>query len=360
MNAPHSSFDGLYIHYDKINEEELKKIGRHHRSHSNIILVTKLNKRTVVQDISSHFSKVLYEPITFSKVEKSFHYLIEHKVEKEGLVDKKLTLSKNSTKRDKTIFKGLHALVVEDNPINQKMIHHTLKNMGITSVCANHGQEGLEMYMKNSHMYDVVFMDIQMPVMNGLDATKAIIKYEEESNLQHTPIIAVTANALKGDRERFMAEGMDEYVSKPIDLEKFITALKIFFPIEPEVESVLKTKKDILLYKETTTEAKIISAILNKLEYSVDVVENIEELKKVIDIHSYKCILLDKVHSDTTHNRLTQQIKSKNIPSLLFVDSQEGAILSDKEDYTFVTNKLTDYGSIKEKVDHMIALDKVS
>ena len=360
INARISSFDGLYIHYDKINEEELRKIATYHGSHSNIILVTKLNKRTLVQDISTYFSKVLYEPITFTKVEKSFHYLIEHKMENNSLPDRKPTLTKKPNKDNKAMFNGLHALVVEDNPINQKMIHHTLKNMGISSVCANHGQEGLEMYMQNHRTYDVVFMDIQMPVMNGLDATKAIIKYEKGSNLQHTPIIAVTANALKGDREKFMAEGMDEYVSKPIDLEKFITALKIFFPIATEVESVCETKKDILLYKQTTTEAKIISAILNKLDYSVDVVENIEELKKVIDIYSYKCILLDKVHSDIAHSRLTQQIKSKNIPSLLFVDNKEVIISSDEENYTFVANKLTDYGSIKEKVDHMIALDKAS
>jgi len=360
MEASYSSFDALYIHYDKINKEELAKIVSHHASHSNIILVTKLNKRADVQSIAGYFSKVLYEPITFSKVEKSFDYLRNHQIEKKEPIKKVLKSTENPSENRPIMFEGLNALVVEDNPINQKMIYHTLKNMGITITCANNGQEGLHMYMENSN-YDVIFMDIQMPVMNGIEATKAIIKYEKESNLDHTPIIAVTANALKGDRERFISEGMDEYVSKPIDLEKFIMVLKIFFPVSNIVGSLsTNSKKDILLYKQTTTEAKIISAILNKLDYSVDVVENIEELKKVIDIHSYKCILLDKVYNSTTHSNLTQQIKSKNIPTLLFIDSKTVIIPSDEENYTFVTNKLTDYSSIKEKVDYMIALDKAS
>ena len=209
--------------------------------------------------------------------------------------------------------------------------------------------------------YDVIFMDIQMPIMNGIEATHEIIKYEESNNLSHTPIIAVTANALKGDREKFMAEGMDEYVSKPINLDRFIEALEKFFPME-NIESKVPSNntKDILLYKETTMEAKIISAILNKLDYSVDVVENIDELKRVMDIESYKCILLDRVRSDTTHKSLTEYLKSTDIPRLLFTDKKLTITPSDKENYTFITDKLADYISIKEKVDKMIGLDEVS
>jgi len=281
-------------------------------------------------------------------VEKSFKALVQTKKDQRSLLAQ-------GKENDVTLFSNIHALVVEDNPINQKMIKHTLKNLGITSECANNGKEGLDMYM-NSSDYNVVFMDIQMPIMNGVEATKQILEYEATHHLAHTPIIAVTANALKGDRERFLSVGMDEYVSKPIDLEKFITALKVFFIENGELKMHVKKSrnKDILLYKETSTEAKIISAILKKLDYSVDVVENIEELKKVIDIHSYKCVLLDRVHSERTHSYLTQQIKAKNIPSLLFTDAKSLTMLSDKENYTFVTDKLTDYSSIKEKVDKML------
>jgi len=78
-------------------------------------------------------------------------------------------------------FANTKALIVEDNPINQKMIKYTLKNIGIDCDIANNGQIGVDMYLKGN--YDIVFMDIQMPIMNGIEATKAILKYEKEKNL---------------------------------------------------------------------------------------------------------------------------------------------------------------------------------
>ncbi len=348
-----TDIDVLYIHDDKINRDELHKIVEYYKSSTNIMFVTTLNRRNEVQVISDKFSHVIYEPITFSKVEKSFNY-VSHKQKKKPLgIPKK---EKNSYKQ----FSNLHALVVEDNPINQKMIQHTLKNMGITSDCANNGEEGLNRYISNSQ-YDVIFMDIQMPVMNGIEAAQEIINYEKSKNITHTPIIAVTANALKGDREKFMAEGMDEYVSKPINLERFIESLEKFFPLKSIKSKVPSNNtKDILLYKETTMEAKIISAILNKLDYSVDVVENIDELKRVMDVESYKCVLLDRVRSDSSHKSLTEYLKETNTPSLLFTDAKFNVTPSDKENYTFITDKLADYISIKEKVDKMIGVAQAS
>ena len=339
-----SLFDVIFIHYDKIDRDELKRITEHHKNHQ-IVLVTKLNKRDKIMDISSKFSHILYEPITFSKVEKSLEVL--ERGDEVNLPEKR--------KNNGYQFNNLQALVVEDNPINQKMIQHTLKNIGIHSQIAENGEVGLQMRIENQ--YDVVFMDIQMPVMNGVDATKAILKYEKEHNLKHVPIIAVTANALKGDRERFLAEGMDEYISKPINLKKFIKVLKQFFPT---TNLIKEDSKDILLYKETATEAKIIGAILEKLGYSVDVAENIEELKKVMDIHSYKSILLDRVQNDTIHNNLTEKIKLKKIPSLLFVDGNINVVLSDAEAYTHVSDKVTDFNRIKSTVDDMMGVGEAS
>lgn len=360
LEASFTTFNALYIHYDKIDKSELEEIVKHHKSHSNIILVTKLNKRERVQDIAKNFAQVLYEPITFSKVEKSFNYLIQHADEKAVQVTQEREVIRQK-ENSMELFSDIHALVVEDNPINQKMIQHTLKNLGITTECAENGKEGFEMYMQHHQRYDVIFMDIQMPVMNGIESTKAILAFEERKGLTHKPIIAVTANALKGDREHFMSEGLDEYVSKPIDLQKFIDVLKMFFkesesaPVLPEV-----SQTDILLYKETAMEAKIIAAILHRLDYSVDVVENIDELKRVMDVNSYKCILLDRVHSEIEHLNITQHIKASKIPSLLFVDTQRVVVPSDKEHFTFILDKVTDYESIKTKVDYMISQAKAS
>lgn len=342
INLPCNQMDVLFIHYNKIEKEELEKIVKSYGRESKIVLVTKLNKRDEVQKLEINFAQVLYEPITFSKVEKSFKSLLK---------------KQNDTKENREklyMFNNIHALVVEDNPINQKMIQHTLKNIGITVDTANNGKEGVEMYQQ--HHYDVVFMDIQMPIMNGIEATKAIIQYEKEQGMEHTPIIAVTANALKGDRERFMGEGMDEYISKPINLEKFLTALKLFFPKQESTK--LKTNReslqDILLYKQTAMEAKIISAMLNKLGYSVDVVETIEALEKSIEENRYRCILLDKVNSESIHQKIGQKLHTLNIPMLLFVDDKSVVLPSDKENYSYIADKLIDFQQLKKQVNIMI------
>jgi len=244
-------------------------------------------------------------------------------------------------------FEKINALVVEDNSINRKMMQLSLKTIGISSDMAENGQVGYEMRMKNS--YHIIFMDIQMPIMDGVEATKAILEYEERENQPHVPIVAVTANALVGDREQFIGEGLDEYISKPIDLERFKVIIKKFFPKIQSTE-----KNDILLYKQTPIEAKIIEAILKKLGYSTCVAKNIDDFKKKMDSNLHYSILLDRVKSDTMHESITQKIKSKNIPALLFIDNNIKIVSSDKETYTYVTDKVTDFHRIKEKVDNMM------
>lgn len=195
-----------------------------------------------------------------------------------------------------------------------------------------------------------------MPVMNGVDATKAIIKYEKKNHLTHTPIVAVTTNALKGDRERYLAEGMDEYIAKPIDLNKFITVLKQFYSTK-QIEHLSNrgSEKDILLYKQTPTESKIIGTILNKLGYSVDIAKNIDEFKSMIDRNRYKSLLLDKLDNQIKHSSITERIKSRNIPSLLFIDKNEDIVSNDKDTYTHIIDKASDFIYIKDKVDNMMS-----
>jgi len=113
-------------------------------------------------------------------------------------------------------FSKLKALVVEDNKANQTFMDVLLKNMGIEFDIANDGIEAIEKY--KSKKYDFILMDENMPNMNGIEATKQILKYEQENNLKHTPIIALTANAMEGDKERFIKAGMDYYLSKPLNL----------------------------------------------------------------------------------------------------------------------------------------------
>jgi len=106
-------------------------------------------------------------------------------------------------------------LLVEDNLFNQKVAIGMFKNIGITPDIANNGQEAVDMLSR--HYYDAIFMDCQMPVMDGYQATLAIRRME--ANSRHTPIIAMTANAMEGDRERCLAASMDDYFSKPFQLD---------------------------------------------------------------------------------------------------------------------------------------------
>ncbi|MCK4441724.1 MAG: response regulator, partial [Sulfurovaceae bacterium] len=285
------------------------------------------------------FSQIIYKSISYSKIENSIEILSENK---KDIVD------------DTYHFYGLKALVIEDNPINAKMIIHILKNIGIDSDIAKNGKEGVEMY-KNKR-YNIVFMDIQMPIMNGVDATKAIIKYELKNKLSHTPIIAVTTNTLKGDRERYLEIGMDEYIAKPLDLNKFITVLKQFYSSNEDKLTKDSNKKDILLYKQTPIESKIIGTILQKLGYSVDIAKNINEFTNMINNYKYKSLILDKSGSKSTQKEVSKRIKDKGVPSLLFIDKNEKIISSDMDIYTHIIDKSSDFTCIKDRLDTMMKL----
>jgi two-component system, sensor histidine kinase and response regulator len=111
---------------------------------------------------------------------------------------------------------GLQILLVEDNRVNQLVATGMLGKMGHSSVVAGNGLIALSLLAK--HNFDLVLMDVQMPEMDGLTATQKI-RHSERSTSRHLPIIAMTAHAMKGDRERCMEAGMDGYVSKPINGE---------------------------------------------------------------------------------------------------------------------------------------------
>jgi PAS domain S-box-containing protein len=116
----------------------------------------------------------------------------------------------------------LRILLAEDNPVNQKLAVHMLEKHAYTVVVANNGKEVLELLAQQS--FDLILMDVQMPEMCGFEATM-IIREREQSTGGHLPIIAMTAHAMQGDRERCLLAGMDHYVSKPIHAKELIAAI---------------------------------------------------------------------------------------------------------------------------------------
>jgi osomolarity two-component system sensor histidine kinase NIK1 len=113
----------------------------------------------------------------------------------------------------------LKILLVEDNILNQRIVTLSLKKFDHEVVIANNGLEAIHLFKDRN--FDVILMDIMMPVMDGLEATTKIRELEDQSNIEkRTPIIALTANTMDNDRDKCISYGMDEFLAKPLDIEK--------------------------------------------------------------------------------------------------------------------------------------------
>lgn len=151
-----------------------------------------------------------------------FWFTIECKYDEAQIQEEKAPEVEQSTKQ--SIFAPqLRVLLVEDNHINQMVIKEILKPFEMTIDSAGNGVEAVK-FVEDFPKYDIILMDQHMPEMDGIQATKKIRDLQDEK--ADTPIIALTAEAMTGDREKFIAAGMDEYISKPIDPKKLLIAIK--------------------------------------------------------------------------------------------------------------------------------------
>jgi PAS domain S-box-containing protein len=126
-------------------------------------------------------------------------------------------------RRSRTAEHPLRILLAEDNPVNQEVAVHLIERRGHSVIVAENGREAVEAIER--HKFDLVLMDVQMPEMGGLEATR-VIREKEKGSGHHLPIIAMTAHAMQGDREQCLEAGMDGYLAKPIDPKTFLQTVE--------------------------------------------------------------------------------------------------------------------------------------
>ena len=324
------NYDLLFIDYEHCNEQELKEYASLSQK---LILITKSFYMKTIENFGIEIFKTIYEPLNNTKLRVALESYQSESFNASPQ-EKKLpaNIDVDSAKFDAKV------LVAEDNIINQKLIKRTLEDLGLTVSLASNGLEAFQ--KRKDGDFDLIFMDIQMPFLDGIEATKEILEFEEDYHRIHVPIIALTANALKGDRERFIAAGLDEYTTKPLVRSEIVLLLnkflsdKIISPEERETsahaeatEPILEPAKevpvteavvepmneesvkeesmieepqtksytaDILLVKKSPFETKLFQKVLDSLGYSYETANSLLELESKVADNNYKVILFDK------------------------------------------------------------------
>jgi signal transduction histidine kinase/DNA-binding response OmpR family regulator len=294
-----------------------------------------------IYDKYEHINSICF-PLYCSKIHMAFNELLNPEAHAE--YDKKV-LPK---------FKG-HILIAEDNEANQELIQIILAKYGLTFDLATNGLEAYEMYKTNS--YDLILMDEQMPVMDGIESVKKIIEYEESHGVAHTPISALTANVIKGAKERGLLIGFDAFLGKPIvmkELERiFFSYLKVDGSIQKQERAPLIQSSD----SSSSIEGLDVEMLRKELMLSEDELvllltlflkkmkKTLPELQKAIEAQDYKTIAL-KSHSikgSSGNFRIEELLK----------DSAEMEERAKHEDQEY------DYDATLQRIEQKIASIKV-
>jgi two-component system sensor histidine kinase/response regulator len=159
--------------------------------------------------------------------------------------------------------RSLNILLAEDTPANRKVAERVLAKRGHNVVSAANGREAVDLFHQGT--FDIILMDVQMPSMDGFQATEAIRSYEEERRSERRiPIIAMTAHAMVGDRHRCLAAGMDDYISKPISIRRLVEMVEIYGQEGIEIAEVIQSNtSDQVLAKTKNKSAIKVGALMD-------------------------------------------------------------------------------------------------
>lgn len=241
-------------------------------------------------EVRAHFAASINKPIRASLF---FEILTE--AWRQRLIEKprRMELTVESPSPLEPIELEARVLLVEDNPMNQQVAREVLNRFGCEVETAANGLEALELFKKRR--YDMIFMDIHMPEMDGFEATRAI--REAETGDAHIPIVAMTALAMHGDREKCLAAGMDDYIAKPIRTAAVREALVRFLlpemDAEKDVELTLTADKPQVLNPETLLDIsgrdpEIIAALIR--QFLEDAPKYFADLKEAVDREEQRLI----------------------------------------------------------------------
>ncbi len=226
----HFDFVFLTIQPAKDNLDELSDtIEELKKSTDHLYMLSEVKSSSWVEQIRIRSnSDLLIKPISQTvlkhEIEKS---LAGHKKEQTQAATGQAKQPAAEVKAD-NLEEGATVLVAEDQTINMKIVVQLLQRKHFKIIQAKTGKEALEIYKNQHDEIDIILMDVQMPEMDGLEATKRIREFELELQ-KHTPIIAMTAHAMKGDKEQFLSIGMDDYLSKPIHPQLLYDTIKLNF-----------------------------------------------------------------------------------------------------------------------------------
>ena len=341
-----TNYNLVIVDFDYADEALLEEISKLPQE---LVVLTKSNLVRKIDSFGLDIFKVLYEPLHSTKLKTTLEAYAQHtNVNK---VVKKPTHKKFDSHTSKFLA---NVLVAEDNIINQKLIQRTLEDLGLTITIANNGLEAFQ--KRKDGNFDLIFMDIQMPFLDGVEATQEILDWEEDYEQIHKPIIALTANALKGDREKFLAAGLDEYTTKPLVRSEIIYLLNQFLSefivsndeyqahmakqnketieeltepeeeVTPDIESdtsevqnqkeetqntnKVEYKADILLAKKSDFESRMYTKILDSIDgLTYDVASNIDEFKTLLKENSYHVVMFDAEYKGVDVEKCTASIR---------------------------------------------------
>ena len=324
-----ATYDLLFVDYDYCTSEI--HLQNYASQVQKFILLTKATYIKKLDALQLKTFKTLYEPLNSSKIVSLLESCNSEKLKTKQ--SKKVSRKKFNVDTSK-----FHAnvLVAEDNIINQKLIKRTLEDIGLTITLANNGLDAFQ--KRKDGNFDLIFMDIQMPFLDGVEATKEILEYEDDYKQVHVPIIALTANALKGDRERFLKARLDDYTTKPLIRSEIISILNNFLAdhIIEKQESLYKA--DILLIKKSVFEAKLFAKLLDSLGYSYDMAHSDDDITNFINESTYKVILFDNAYEKFELPAFSQKIKDLNAQrklstSLILISDPTSPVKTEDKEY---------------------------